>query len=105
MKDKTSTEKYALYVLCKGNLNKEQMELLDVAQKSGIHADFVIHVLENYRVSRKSKHLLWEVLKLAKDQSEYMMRDTFAQELVEHKWFKWLGKHHDLFAWYRLSYW
>lgn len=36
MKDKTSTEKYALYVLCKGNLNKEQMELLDVAQKSGI---------------------------------------------------------------------
>lgn len=87
MQDKTSTEKYALYILCKGNLNKEQMELLDVAQRSGIHADFVIHVLENYRVSRKSKRLLWEALKLAKDQSEYMMRDTFAQELLEHKWF------------------
>ena len=87
MKDKTSTEKYALYVLCKGNLSKEQMELLDVAQKSGIHADFVILVLENYRVSRKSKHLLWEALKLTKDSSEFKMREAFAQELVEHKWF------------------
>ena len=87
MKDKTSTEKYALYVLCKGNLSKEQMELLDVAQKSGIHADFVILVLENYRVSRKSKHLLWEALKLTKDSSEFKMREAFAQELMEHKWF------------------
>lgn len=87
MKDKTSTEKYALYALCKGNLNKEQRELLDVAQRSGIHADFVILVLENYRVSRKSKHLLWEALKLTKDPSEFKMRETFAQELMEHKWF------------------
>lgn len=87
MEDKTSTEKYALYILCKGNLTQEQIELLEVAKRSGIHANFVIHILENYRVSKKSKDMLWEVLKQVQDKSEYRMRLTFAQELIEHKWY------------------
>ena len=87
MDDKTSTEKYALYVLCKGNLTQEQMDLLETAKRSGIHANFVIHILENYRISKKSKDTFWEVLKLTKDESEYKMRQTFGQELIEHKWY------------------
>lgn len=31
--------------------------------------------------------MLWDALKLTKDSSEFKMRETFAQELMEHKWF------------------
>lgn len=86
MTDKTSTEKYALYLLCRDKFSLEQKELIHLAQEAGIHADFTIQLLENYHISKKTKEKFWEALQLAKDDSEYRMRRTFAQELLEHKW-------------------
>ena len=87
MTDKTSTEKYALYLLCRDNFSLEQKELIHLAQEAGIHADFTIQLLEDYHISKKTKEKFWEALQLAKDDSEYRMRWTFAQELLEHKWY------------------
>ena len=86
MTDKTSTEKYALYLLCRDNFSQEQKELIHLAQEAGIHADFTIQLLEDYHISKKTKEKFWEALQLAKDDSEYRIRRTFAQELLEHKW-------------------
>lgn len=86
MTDKTSTEKYALYLLCRDKFSPEQKELIHLAQEAGIHADFTIQLLEDYHISKKTKEKFWETLQLAKDDSEYRMRQTFAQELLEHKW-------------------
>ena len=86
MTDKTSTEKYALYLLCRDNFSLEQKELIHLAQEAGIHADFTIQLLEDYHISKKTKEKFWEALQLAKDDSEYRMRWTFTQELLEHKW-------------------
>lgn len=86
MTDKTSTEKYALYLLCRDNFSQEQKELIHLAQEAGIHADFTIQLLEDYHISKKTKEKFWEALQLAKDDSEYRMRWTFVQELLEHKW-------------------
>lgn len=86
MTDKTSTEKYALYLLCRDNFSPEQKELIHLAQEAGIHADFTIQLLEDYHISKKTKDKFWEALQLAKDDSEYRMRWTFTQELLEHKW-------------------
>ena len=86
MTDKTSTEKYALYLFCRENFSPEQKELIHLAQEAGIHADFTIQLLEDYHISKKTKEKFWEALQLAKDDSEYRMRQTFAQELLEHKW-------------------
>ena len=86
MTDKTSTEKYALYLLCRDNFSLEQKELIHLAQEAGIHADFTIQLLEDYHISKKTKEKFWEALQLAKDDSEYRMRWTFVQELLEHKW-------------------
>lgn len=86
MTDKTSTEKYALYLLCRDKFSSEQKELIHLAQEAGIHADFTIQLLEDYHISKKTKEKFWEALQLAKDDSEYRMRWTFVQELLEHKW-------------------
>lgn len=86
MTDKTSTEKYAFYLLCRDNFSQEQKELIHLAQEAGIHADFTIQLLEDYHISKKTKEKFWEALQLAKGDSEYRMRRTFAQELLEHKW-------------------
>ena len=86
MTDKTSTEKYALYLLCRDKFSPEQKELIHLAQEAGIHADFTIQLLEDYHISKKTKEKFWEALQLAKDDSEYRMRWTFVQELLEHKW-------------------
>lgn len=76
----------ALYLLCRDNFSPEQKELIHLAEEAGIHADFVIQLLEDYHISKKTKQKFWEALQLAKRESEYRMRWRFVQELLEHKW-------------------
>lgn len=47
MTDKTSIEKYALYLLCRDNISQEQKELIHLAQEAGIDADFTMKRRKN----------------------------------------------------------
>jgi len=82
----TNSEKLALYAFFSKRHSKEVKEILEEAAKNGINAEFVIHILETYFVSRKTKEAFLEALKLAETDSEYLFRMKFAEELVKQQW-------------------
>ncbi len=87
MNDKSNVEKIALYTMHCRRLTKEKKEVLETAVKSGIDANFVIRLLEDYRISRKTKDVFLMALKLSQDESEYLVRKQFAKELLEGYWY------------------
>ncbi len=87
MNDKSNVEKIALYTMHCSKLTKEKQELLDAAVKHGTDANFVIRLLEDYRVSRKTKNVFMMALRLAQEESEYLMRRQFAKELLDGLWY------------------
>ena len=82
----TNSEKLALYAFSTKHFSKEKREILEMASKHGINAEYVIRILESYLVSKETKDAFMEALKLATAESEYAMRMQFAKELLWNQW-------------------
>ena len=82
----TNSEKLALYAFSTKHFSKEKMELLEMASKYGINAEYVIRIFESYIVSKKTKDAFMDALRLATAESEYAVRMQFAKELLWNQW-------------------
>lgn len=82
----SNAEKLSMYALSTRHFSKETKEVLQMAAENGIHAEYVIRILESYVVSRKTKDAFVEALKLATSESECLMRMQFAKELLQKQW-------------------